>query len=254
MPQISAVIITKNEAANIARCLQSLQTVAEEIVVIDAFSTDDTVKIAQELGAKVIQTKWEGYSQNKNYGNEIAKYDWILSVDADEVLSPKLISNIRALKLQESHIYSINRLNNYCGQWIKHCGWHPDWNNRLFHRKTTKWKGNFVHEKLAFSSNIRSIRLKGLLYHYSYQNSADHWQRIERYAELSAQQLFQDGKKATFLKLWMGPIARFIRTYFIKLGFLDGKAGWTISVRTGFLVRKKYLLLKEKYKAQSKNT
>jgi len=152
--------------------------------------------------------------------------------------------NIQALKLEEKHIYSINRLNNYCGQWIKYCSWHPDWNNRLFHRKTAKWKGDFVHEKLTFSPATKVIRLEGLLYHYSYQNSADHWQRIERYAQLSAQQLFQDGKKATFIKLWLAPVARFIRTYFIKLGFLDGKAGWTISVRTGYLVYRKYRLLK----------
>ena len=244
MPKISAVIITKNEATNIARCLQSLQAVVAEILVIDAFSTDETVKIAQELGAKVIQTKWEGYSQNKNYGNQFAKHDWILSIDADEVLSPELMHSIQALKLEQNNIYSINRLNNYCGQWIKYCGWHPDWNNRLFHRKTAKWKGDFVHEKLTFSSATKIIRLEGLLYHYSYQNSADHWQRIERYAQLSAQQLFQNGKKATFIKLWLAPVARFIRTYFIKLGFLDGRAGWTISVRAGYLVYHKYRLLK----------
>ncbi len=244
MPKISAVIITKNEAVNIVRCLPSLQAVVDEIVVIDAFSTDETVKIARELGAKVVQTKWEGYSQNKNYGNQLAKHDWILSIDADEVLSPELAHSIRALKLEENHLYSINRLNNYCGQWIKYCSWHPDWNNRLFHRKTAKWKGDFVHEKLTFLSVTKIVRLEGLLYHYSYQNSADHWQRIERYAQLSAQQLFQDGKKATFIKLWLAPFARFIRTYFIKMGFLDGKAGWTISVRTGYLVRRKYQLLK----------
>ena len=245
MPKISAVIITKNEAANIALCLQSLQMVVDEILVIDAFSTDKTVSIAKKFGAKVVQKEWEGYSQNKNYGNELAKNNWILSVDADEVLSTELINSIQSLALNKNHVYSINRLNNYCGQWIRYCGWHPDWNNRLFHKEAAKWKGDFVHERLTFSSTIKSIRLEGLLYHYSYQNSADHWQRIERYAQLSAQQLFQDGKKATFLKLWLAPIARFIRTYFIKTGFLDGKLGWTISIRTGYLVRRKYQLLKE---------
>lgn len=245
MPKISAIIITKNEAANIARCLQSIINVVDEILVIDAFSTDNTVKIAEGLGAKVIQKKWVGYSQNKNYGNQLAKHDWILSIDADEVLSTTLIASIQALKLKENHVYVLNRLNNYCGQWIKHCSWHPDWNIRLFHRKKTQWKGDFVHEQLSFSSAIKPIRLEGLLYHYSYQNSADHWQRIEKYAKLSAQQLYNDGKKATFIKLWVAPLARFLRTYFIKMGFLDGKAGFTISVRTGYLVRKKYKLLKE---------
>lgn len=245
MPKISAVIITKNEATNIARCLHALVNLVDEILVVDAFSTDDTVKIAQRLGAKVIQKKWIGYSQNKNYGNQLAQHDWILSIDADEVLSKELTTSIQTLKLNKNHIYAINRLNNYCGQWIKHCSWHPDWNIRLFHRKNAGWKGEFVHEQLSFSSTIKTIRLEGLLYHYSYQNSADHWQRIEKYAKLSAQQLHRDGKKATFIKLWVAPLARFLRTYFIKMGFLDGKAGWTISIRTGYLVRKKYKLLKE---------
>ena len=246
MPKLSAVIITKNEATSIARCLQSLNGLVAEVIIVDAFSSDNTVQIAESLGARVVQKDWEGYSQNKNYGNQLAKNDWIISIDADEVITEELKSTIQQLTLEKDKVYSINRLNNYCGQWIKHCSWHPDWNIRLFHRKTAKWKGDFVHEKLTLIENIKVVRLEGLLHHYSYQNSADHWQRIERYAQLSAQQLFQDGKKATFVKLWFAPIARFLRTYFIKMGFLDGKAGWTISVRTGYLVYRKYRLLKEK--------
>ena len=245
MPKISAVIITKNEATNIASCLEPLRKVVEEILVIDAYSTDDTVKIAQNLGAKVVQTEWLGYSQNKNYGNQLAKNDWILSIDADEVLSTELSTTIQNLRLEENRVYSINRLNNYCGQWIKYSGWHPDWNSRLFNKKQVHWKGEFVHEKLAIPPPIKTIHLAGLLYHYSYQNSADHWQRIEKYAQLSAQQLFQDDKKATFIKLWLSPVARFLRTFFLKRGFLDGRAGWTISVRNGYLVHRKYSLLKE---------
>lgn len=245
MPNLSAVIITKNEATNIARCLQSLSGLVAEIIIIDAFSTDNTVKIAKDLGATVVQKEWEGYSQNKNYGNQLTKNDWIISIDADEVITEELKVQIQQLTLEKNTVYSINRLNNYCGQWIRHCNWHPDWNIRLFNRKVVEWKGDFVHEKLAFAKNIKVVRLEGLLYHYSYQNSADHWQRIERYAQLSAQQLFQKGKKATFVKQWLAPIARFLRTYFIKRGFLDGKAGWTISIRNGYLVYRKYRLLKE---------
>ncbi len=245
MPKLSAVIITKNEATNIARCIQSLNGLVTEIIVIDAFSTDETVQIAKDLGARVIQKEWEGYSQNKNYGNQLAKNDWIISIDADEVITKDLNSHLQQLTLKENTVYSINRLNNYCGQWIRHCGWHPDWNIRLFNRKIAQWKGDFVHEKLAFSNKVKVVRLKGLLHHYSYQNSTDHWQRIENYAQLSARQLFQDGKKATLVKLWLAPVARIIRTYFLKLGCLDGKAGWTISKRTGYLVYRKYQLLKE---------
>jgi len=245
MLKISAVIITKNEATNIARCLESLQKVVAEVIVIDAYSTDNTVKIAQSLGAIVVETEWLGYSQNKNYGNQLAKNDWILSIDADEVLSAELSKTIQNLRLKENTVYSINRLNNYCGQWIKHSNWHPDWNSRLFNKKQVSWKGDFVHEKLTIPTTMKTVRLEGLLYHYSYQNSADHWERIEKYAQLSAQQLFQDGKKATFIKLWLSPIARFLRTYFLKRGFLDGRAGWIISIRNAYLAYIKYRLLRD---------
>ncbi len=243
--KISAVIITKNEEENIARCLKSLVGVVDEIIVIDAFSTDKTVEIAQNNGAIIIQKEWEGYSQNKNFGNSQAKNDWILSIDADEVLSQELIISIRKLTLDDSKVYSFNRLNNYCGQWIRHSNWHPDWNIRLFNKKESAWSGDFVHEKLTLPKHVAVDQLEGLLYHYSYQNSEDHWQRIEKYAQLSAQQLFQDGKKATFIKLWLSPIARFLKTYFFKKGFLDGKAGWTISVRNAYLVHRKYQLLQK---------
>jgi len=228
MPILSAVIITKNEATNIARCIQSLNGLVAEIIIVDAFSTDDTVQIAKNLGARVVQKEWDGYSQNKNYGNQLAKNDWIISIDADEALTEGLKAHIQQLTLTENTVYSLNRLNNYCGQWIKYCGWHPDWNIRLFNRKVAQWKGDFVHEKLTFPTNTNIIRLEGLLHHYSYRTSAEHWQRIERYTQLSAQQLFQDGKKATFIKLWLAPITRFFKTYFLKKGFLDGKAGWII--------------------------
>jgi len=224
---------------------QSLFGLVGEIIIVDACSTDDTVQIAKDLGATVVQKEWEGYSQNKNYGNQLAKNDWIISIDADEVITAELSAHIQKLTLEKNTVYSINRLNNYCGQWIKHCSWHPDWNIRLFNRKTAQWEGDFVHEKLVFPDNVKVVRLEGLLHHYSYQNSRDHRQRIEQYAQLSAQQLFQDGKKATFIKLWLAPIARIFRTYFLRLGCLDGKAGWIISKRTGYLVHRKYQLLKE---------
>lgn len=216
----------------------------EEVIIVDAYSTDDTVKIATSLGAKVVQKDWEGYSQNKNFGNRLVKNDWILSIDADEVLSDELIQRIQELTFEKKTVYSFNRLNNYCGKWVRYSGWHPDWNVRLF-PKSILWKGDFVHEELDLPTDCKVIQIKGLLYHYSYQNSTDHWQRIEKYATLSAQQLFQEDKKATFAKLWFAPIARFFSTFFLKLGFLDGKVGWIISSRNIYLVRRKYQLLKE---------
>ena len=242
---ISAVIITKNEAGNIARCILAVQQVAAEVLIIDAFSTDETVPIAKALGAKVCQKTWIGYAHNKNYGNQVAQYDWILSIDADEVLSPTLISTIQQLTLANNTIYAVNRLVNYEGQWVKHSGWHPDWKVRLFNRQTTKWAAtDLVHERLLYPSSNRQVRLNGVVYHYSYKNSADHWQRIEQYAQLSAQQLVAAGKKATFIKLYLAPIARFIRTYFLKKGFLDGRLGWRISCRNAYLVYRKYRIVR----------
>jgi len=244
---ISAVIITKNEAANIERCILSLQQVAQEVLVIDAFSNDETVAIATTLGAKVFQKEWRGYGFNKNYGNQSAQYDWILSIDADEVLSPDLIVSLQHTPLQTNTIYAVNRIVNYGGKWVKHCGWHPDWKVRLFHRTTATWDTRaLVHETLCYPKPSSLVRLSGLLYHYSYKDAADHWQRIEKYAQLSAQQLLLQGKKATFVKLYLSPIARFFKTYFLKKGFLDGYLGWTISWRNAYLVWRKYRIVQQR--------
>lgn len=242
---ISAVIITKNEAEHIGRCIKALQAVTDDILVIDAYSSDQTVQIAQELGARVIQKKWVGYGHNKNIGNQLAHHDWVLSIDADEVLSAELIQSLQQLSLQNNMVYSINRLVNFGGQWIRHSGWHPDWKVRLFNRKIVQWDEQaLVHEQLIIPKNFNTKRLPGLLHHYSYKNDTDHWQRIEQYAQLAAQQLNRKGKKVSFIKLYLSPIARFFRTYFLKKGFLDGSIGWKISYRNAYLVYRKYNLLR----------
>lgn len=244
--RISAVIITKNEAANIKRCIESLQKIIDEIIIIDAFSTDETPAIAQELGATVFQKKWIGYGANKNIGNQLANNNWILSIDADEVLSPELIVSISTLSLQDNTVYQLNRLVNFGGQWVKHSGWHPDWKVRLFNRKAISWdNSSLVHEQLLIPANYKVVALKGLLYHYSYIDDKDHWQRIEKYAHLAAQQMASTGKKATLIKLYLSPLARFLRTYILKKGFLDGYLGLKISWRNAYLVFRKYSLLKK---------
>lgn len=243
--RLSAVIITKNEGTNIGRCIRALQQVAHEIIVIDAFSTDATVRIAQAAGAIVLQKKWVGYGYNKNLGNQLAQYDWILSIDADEVLSPELITTIRQLSPQPERVYAINRLVNFAGQWVHHSGWHPDWKVRLFNKQMVRWEeAALVHEQLQIPANYTVQPLEGLLYHYSYQNDQDHWKRIEYYAQLSAQEMASAGKRASFIKLYLSPIARFFRTYFLKKGFLDGYLGWKISYRNAYLVYRKYRLLR----------
>ena len=246
IPKLSAVVITKNEAANIERCIKALQQITTDIIIVDAFSTDATVAIAHQMGATVVQKKWVGYGFNKNIGNQLAQYNWILSIDADEVLSPELITSIQNLSPQLHTVYTLNRLVNFGGQWVRHSGWHPDWKVRLFNRKEVQWEEEaLVHERLLIPEKFNIQPLEGLLYHYSYHDDADHWQRIERYAQLAAQQLAADGKRASFIKLYLSPLARFFRTFFLKKGFLDGYLGWKISCRNAYLVYRKYWLLRQ---------
>ena len=247
---ISAVIIARDEAGQIEACLRPLLRVADEVLVVDSGSRDDTVERCRQLGARVLESKWQGYAQTKNFGNHQARHDWILSVDADEVLSEELEENLRKLQLQPGHAYSLDRLTNYCGRWIRHSGWYPDWKVRLFDRRTTEWTGDYVHETLRFDRPPVIERLAGRLYHYSYRTSGEHWARIERYAQLAAEELLASGKKVPFWKPWLSPPARFLRTLLLKRAFLDGRAGWTIAWRNGYLVWRRYRLISKKMKVE----
>ncbi len=252
MVNISAVIITKNEQAHIARCLAALKEAAvDDILVVDSMSTDDTVAICQKAEVRVVQVEWEGYARTKNKANELAKNDWILSIDADEVLSPELIQSIQNISVQEGQLYQLDRINNFCGQWIKHSGWYPDWKERLFDRRTTYWVGDYVHEKLKYPSHTKLVKLHGQLLHYSYQTLEDHWQRLEKYTQLSAEEMFHKKKSANWIKIWIAPFFRFFRSYVLKLGFLDGKYGWIISKRNAALVHLKYKKLRSMYRQSS---
>lgn len=242
---ISAVVITLNEASNIEACVKALRQVTDDVVIVDAYSADGTPALAEALGARVVQTEWVGYSHNKNLGNQAARHDWILSIDADEALSEELIQSLKALQPQAGAVYELDRLTNYCGKWIRHSGWYPDWKVRLFDRREVRWQGDYVHETLAVPKGFRTVRLKGKLLHYSYKTRSDHWQRIERYAELSAQEMHARGKRATWLKLYLSPAMRFLRTLLLNLAFLDGWAGWVISWSGARLVYRKYRKLRE---------
>lgn len=240
MQRIAAVIITNNEAANIGRCLKSLRKLVSEILVVDSKSTDDTVAICEKQGVPVIVREWEGYAKTKNFANSKVEAEWILSIDADEVLSEELFQSIKSLQLKRGVVYRLDRLNNFCGQWIKHSGWYPDWKIRLFHKEDAYWVGNFVHEKLKYGKSISVQKLEGKLYHYSYNSHEEHQQRIKRYAKLSAAEMYQNGKSPNFFKTIFSGGARFFRTLILKGGFLDGKNGWIISVRNVKMIWLKY--------------
>lgn len=229
--KITATIITLNEERNIERCINSLKPVVDEIIVLDAFSNDRTPEICNNLGVSFIQRKWEGYSASKNYLNNLASSDYILSIDADEAIDAELQKSIAEIKVTESpQVYSVNRITNYCGQWIKHLGWYPDVKIRLFPKEGSMWVGEFVHEELKYPDKLNVVQLKGHLEHYSYYSFEDHKARADKYSTLTAQKLHAKGKKASFLKPYLSALGRFVSMYLIKKGFLDGKMGYKIAL------------------------
>lgn len=250
MKKISATIITLNEEDKIRQCLESLQDVADEIVVVDSLSTDNTKSICEEFGVRFIEQKWLGYSEQKNLANNIASHDWILSIDADEELSDELKKSILRIKNEEREtkneelVYSFNRLNNYCGKWIHHSGFYPDKKIRIWNRKVGKWEG-IVHEVIKFSTKVKEVHLKGDLLHYSYSKPEDFERQVFKFAEMRAQHYFDKGKKNAGLLSVVSPIFFFIKHYLIRLGFLDGKEGFVMCWVSAKATRHKYKTLKK---------
>jgi (heptosyl)LPS beta-1,4-glucosyltransferase len=228
--KLSAVIITLNEERNITRCIEALTDIADEIIVLDAFSTDNTVEICKNLGARVEQREWKGYSDSKNYLNSLASFEYIFSVDADEVVNTELKNAILSEKEKGFQgVYVVNRLTNYMGTWIKHSGWYPDLKTRIFPKDGSKWEGAFVHETLSVPAGSVEKQLNGHLEHYSYYSFEDHRARADKYSILTAKKHFEAGKKASFFKPYLSALGRFIGMYFLKLGMLDGKMGFHIA-------------------------
>lgn len=247
MKKISATIITLNEEDKIRQCLESLQDVADEIVVVDSLSTDNTKSICEEFGVRFIEQKWLGYSEQKNLANDIASHDWILSIDADEVLSDDLKKSILKIKdfdTDDDIVFSFNRLNNYCGKWIHHSGFYPDKKIRIWNRKIGKWEG-IVHEVIKFSTKVKEVHLKGDLLHYSYAKPEDFEKQVFKFAELRAQHYFDKGKKCASLLKIISPIYFFIQHYFFRLGFLDGKEGFVMCKVAAKATRHKYETLEQ---------
>ncbi|MFY9145303.1 MAG: glycosyltransferase family 2 protein [Bacteroidales bacterium] len=228
MTKLSVIIITFNEERNIGRCLQSVKEIADEIIVVDSFSTDETQNICEQFEAKFISEKWRGYSAQKNFANSLASNNWILSIDADEAISEELKNSIKKWKSQGTPQFArFNRLTNYCGQWIKHCGWYPDTKLRIFHKNQAQWSGE-VHEKLKFNEPQQIAFLKGDLLHFSYYSIDEHVAQTNKFSSLAAQQLFISGRHIPFIKALLNPPTIFLRKYIINGGFLDGYYGYVI--------------------------
>ena len=251
---ISAVIITYNEEKNIIAALESVSW-TDEVVVVDSNSTDRTTEIAAEKGAKVIVRDWPGFSEQKQFGVDTAAYDWILSLDADERVTPQLRTEIDTIKASDvpADGYRIPRLSVYMDREIRHSGWYPDRQLRLFDRRKGRWNGRTIHESVEMARDAKVADLKSDILHFSVESAAHHHSMIgERYAPLGARQMFERGVTTSRLSVaTAGPIA-FLRSYIFKLGFLDGFPGFCIARFAAYHAYLKHLLLFEMQEAGAK--
>ena len=244
---ISAVVITLNEEKRLEPALKSLEGVASEIVIVDAYSNDETLEIAKKYTKKIFQRKWTNFSDQKNFGNSKASYSWILSLDADERLSSELRREIKGLK-EESRCsgYSMPRQVFYLGKWIRRSGWYPDRKIRLFRKDKARWEGEFVHEELVIEGEVE--KLKGPIHHFTYRNIKDHLNRINSFSELGAKKLYAQKRKCRWYHLLFFPFFRFVKSYVWKGGFMDGFPGLVISALNGYAIFIRYAKLKEIWK------
>ncbi|MCR5014082.1 MAG: glycosyltransferase family 2 protein [Bacteroidales bacterium] len=247
MSRISVVIITLNEERNIKRCLDSVMPIADEVVVVDSYSTDATREICSNYPVKFVEQVWGGYVATKNFANSLATHDWIFSIDADEAVSPELAESILNIKSQDmdSKVFSMNRKMNYCGRWIRHGGWYPDVKIRIFNRQNVSWTGQKVHETLSMPQDTQVVHLKGDLFHYSFYSPEEHRRQQEKFALLSAEEAVGQGKKASYLSAAFHAGWKFLRDYLFKAGFLEGSDGFVISKTNAHGVWYKYMKIRE---------
>lgn len=246
MIKLSVTIITLNEEKNIARCLEAAQKVADEIVVLDSYSTDGTEAICKQFGVNFFSHPFENYVTQKNQVAEFASNDYILSLDADEVLSDKLIAEIQKIKENPAaDAYILNRLNNFCGTWIKHAGWYPDKKLRLYNKTKGRWTGIKIHEKIEMDAGCTIKTLEGDLLHYTFHSVAQHMDTINKFSTITAQERLEKGKRTNYLRILFKPFFKFISMYFIKLGFLDGFYGLIVCINSAHASFLKEIKLKE---------
>lgn len=244
MQTLSVILITKNEAANIRDCLQSVAW-ADEIIVVDSGSTDGTQEIAKEMGAQVYAHDWPGFGPQKNRALGYASKDWIFSIDADERVPPALRAELeQAIQDGKANGYFCPRLSQFCGTFIHHSGWHPDYVLRLFKRGSGRFSDSLVHESIVLQGE--SAKLKNSLLHYSYLTMHDVERKVIHYSDAAAQQMFQAEKQASWIRAVLSAGWAFMRTYFVRLGVLDGRAGFQIALmntRTTYLKYRKLAAL-----------
>jgi glycosyltransferase involved in cell wall biosynthesis len=244
VPKLSVTIITKNEAADIGPALASVAW-ADERIVVDSMSSDDTVAIAGQHTDRVIVREWPGYVAQKNYAASMARHDWILSLDADERVSPALGEEIRAVLASDPAAsgYRMPRVTFHLGRWIRTTDWYPDYQLRLYDRRAAEWTGRYVHEGVTVRGAVATLR--GELHHFAYRDIADHLETINRYTTYAARQMHEAGQRAGLLRLAGHPPLAFLRNYLLRGGIRDGVPGFIISAMNAYYVFLKFAKLAE---------
>jgi glycosyltransferase involved in cell wall biosynthesis len=246
MVKLTVAIITYNEEKNIGRCISSVRELADEILVVDSFSTDKTELICKEHGVRFVQNPFAGHIEQKNYALELSSHQYVLSLDADEALSPLLQDEIKKIKYSFSlDGYRFNRLTNYNGHWVKYCGWYPDTKLRLINKNKAAWGGTNPHDILKMKNNEQVGFLKGDLLHYSYESIASHINQTDKFTTISAYAAFKANKKSSLFKIVTRPVLKFLRDYFFKRGFLDGRYGFIICSINALSAMLKYSKLRD---------
>jgi glycosyltransferase involved in cell wall biosynthesis len=257
MQSVSAIIITYNEENFIGNCLASLEGIADEIVVVDSFSTDSTEEICKRFNVKFVKHKFEGYVEQKNFALSLASYKHVLSLDADEALSDELKRSI--LRVKENWVYDgyvFNRLNNYCGHWMKYSRLYPDKQLRLFDTRKGKWQGPNPHDRFILDKGSKTRKVKGDLLHWNFKTYEEHIEKMNKFSTIGALEAFKAGKKSGPLTAFYHSLWCFFRSYFLRAGFLDGYYGYVnckITAHSSFLKYAKLRRLYSENRLQSRN-
>ena len=249
---LTVALLTYNSRRHLEKVLKSVERVADEIVALDSGSTDETVEILKQFGARVFTRKFDNFVNQKNHLLSLCRTRWVLFLDDDEVLSEELARSVKEAVREEKHAgYHLNRVTNYLGRWIRHA-WNPDWQLRLAKRERCRWVGNGVHERLEVNGSLGY--LQGELLHYSYSSLSEHLRKIDLYSTLYAEGAHRKGKRFSLLKLLTSPAGAFLRRFVLKRGFLDGFEGFLLSVMASYYSFLKYAKLWEIEKNGPKGT
>ncbi len=244
--KLSTVIITLNEQDQIERCIKSVQDISDEILVVDSYSTDKTEEICRSLGARFVQNPFAGHIEQKNHALDLAKNQYVLSLDADEALGPELKESIKKVLSEfKADAYSMNRLTNYVGHWVRHCDWYPDVKIRLLKKGKGRWGGTNPHDMIIMQDNCTVEHLTGDILHYSYKSISDHVAQTNKFTTIAAKAAYAKGVRSSNFKIVTRPVLKFFKDYFLRLGFLDGRYGFIICFINSLSALLKYSKIKE---------